>query len=104
MIICVELVPGGMEYAGFLPMFLDLADPDPAAKQIDKNYQHGGGWNPRQTPKWRHLGDHVIQYPGDPPLKPLLSMVLRDEEVIVYQYGIVGIFQLDGSFEVARCD
>jgi len=103
-IICVELVPGGMEYAGFLPMFLDLADPDPAAKQIDKNYQHGGGWSAYGAGKWAHKGDHAIKYPGDPVMKPYVEMEIRDEVVCVYDYGLVAIFQLDGTFEVSRCD
>jgi hypothetical protein len=102
MIIARELVPGGLEYAGILPAFFSHADPSPAREQIDANYRHGGGWH--AIDRFKHLGDYKIQYPGDPPLKPLVTIRLRDEVVMIYAYSMVGIFQPDGSFEVARID
>lgn len=91
-----------MEHLGFILGFFSEDNPDSAAKQIDKNYAHGGGWNPQ--PGFSLRKDCVLQYPGDPPLRPLARSTLRQEKIIFYPHAYVGIFQPDGSWEVARVD
>lgn len=45
-----------------------------------------------------------MTYPGDPPFKPLSAIRIRDELVVLYPYGYVGIVQPDGAFEISRMD
>ncbi len=97
------LKPGGLEAAGYIPEFLSDADPRPVAAQFNENYAHGGGWRPHQGFSMDAV-THVLHYPEDPPFRPLCEIMLRDETVYVYQYGIVAIVQKDGSFEAARMD
>lgn len=91
------------EMLGFLPGFLDDDDPDPAAKQIDKNYRHGGGWQPfggfRLDPDYR-----AIRYAGDPPMRALFGTMLRDERIIFYEAQWLAIIQPGGAFEISRVD
>jgi|KBSMisStandDraft_5_1062788.scaffolds.fasta_scaffold117912_2 hypothetical protein len=95
-----EMTP---EHLGLIPFWLSHDDPDPAWKQIDKNYGHGGGW--RHGDMNFHMdAHHVLRYPGDPPLNPLAQARLRDELIVFYDHAIVAIVQEDGSFEVARID
>jgi hypothetical protein len=97
-----EFMNGGFpEMLGFLPMFLSELDERPAAEQFDANYAHGGGWRPNE--KWSMKGE-VIQYPGDPALRPVAKTQLRDETILVYPYAFVAVVQKDGSFEIARMD
>jgi hypothetical protein len=86
---------------GFLPSFLSESDSRPAAEQIDAAYQHGGGW--QAFDGFTRVG-HQLQYPGDPPLKPVAMTMLRDEKIFVYPYSWVMILQPDESFVVARID
>ena len=90
------------EMLGLIPGMLDEDDPDSAAVQFDKHYQHGGGWRPFKG----HVltDDYCLQYPGDPPLKPLAWVKLRDEVVIIYEYEWVAVIQADKSLEVCRMD
>ena len=98
------LHPGAnADHVGLLPEFLDERDPRPAKEQFHQNYSHGGGWFPIQGFE-RDPRNNVLRYPGDPPLQPLARMRLRDEIILVYQYGFVAIIQKDGSFAVARMD
>ena len=92
------------EHLGLIPFWLSDDDPDPAWKQIDKNYQHGGGWTVSGGGKWRMDENHVLSYPGDPPLRPLARALLRDELILFYDHAMVAIEQPDKSFEVARID
>lgn len=90
------------ESLGMIPSFLSLDDPDSAVKQLDKNYQHGGGWHPL---KGMRADDKAhLHYPGDPPYKPIGVLEFRDELVVVYECSLVAVFQRDGSFEVSRMD
>jgi hypothetical protein len=91
-----------MEHLGFLPEFLSEDDPRPAKEQIHTNYQHGGGW--RTMKGFAHVGNLVLQYPGDPPFSPLAQTKLRDETIVFYPGEFVAIFQPDGSFEASRVD
>jgi hypothetical protein len=92
------------EHLGLIPFWINDDDPDPAWKQIDKNYGHGGGWR-HGTMNFKMAKDtHVLYYPGDPPLRPLAQAKMRDELVVFYDHAIVAIVQPDDSFEVARID
>jgi hypothetical protein len=89
---------------GWIPAFLSPDDPRPAREQFDERYAHGGGWRPMK--EW-HVGDAnlpTIQYPGDPALQPVAFTHFRDELICIYPHAWVGIFQLDGTFEVSRMD
>jgi hypothetical protein len=91
------------EHLGLIPGWITDKDPDPAWKQIDKNYQHGGGWR-HGTMGFTFRGDNTLEYPGDPPLHPLAETWLRDELILFYDHAIIAIVQPDRSFEVARID
>jgi hypothetical protein len=93
-----------MDNLGLIATFLDWDNPDPARKQLNDNYAHGGGWNPQPKFEMADPASGVLQYPGDPPLHPLFKAHLRDEIVRVYDYGYVSITQPDGTFEAARMD
>jgi len=89
---------------GYIPMWLDEDDPDPAWKQIDKNYKHGGGWHSSRTNSRAKMLGHVFYYPGDPPQHPLATARMRDEIIVFYPHAFVAIFQKDGSWDMARID
>jgi hypothetical protein len=89
-------------YVGLIPTFLDLDDPRPAAVQFQERYEYGGWRN--QDGLTAVDGTPVLQYPGDPPLKPIAMMALREEAIFVYLHGYVSIFQPDGTFEACRMD
>ena len=93
-----------VDHIGILPDMLDEADPRPAKEQFDTGYAHGGGWSPFGDGQWRVNDEYRIKYPGDPWLFPLAMMVLREEMILIYELGIVAIFQPDGTFEIARMD
>ena len=87
---------------GFLPDLISDQDPRPVAEQLETNYAHGGGWRPQEG---FTLGkDYVLTYPGDPPMKPLAMTNCRHELLCFYPYSYLGVFQPDGSFQVARVD
>ena len=90
------------DHVGFLPTFLDLNDPRPAAEQFQERYLYGG-WRPQEGfTKGRRR--YELLYPGDPPLTPIAAMQLGDETIMVYWHGYVAIWQQDGSFEICRMD
>lgn len=90
------------EVLGIIPEFIDDTDPRPLREQFNAKYI--GGWYPMQGFTLIDQETGVIQYPGDPPMKPLAWTVVGKERFFLYQYAFVGIFQEDGSFEVARMD
>lgn len=92
----------GPDHVGIIPLLLSEHNELPAAKQLNIAYAHGGGWHPMK--KWKLLDDNSIQYPGNPPYKPLAKMKLRDETIFVYESAWVAIVQPDRSFEVSRMD
>lgn len=94
------LAPGGEEACGFIPSFLCEDDPRKAREQFSEHY--AGGWHPMDG--FFMDEDMNIQYPGDPPHKPMASMTLRDEMIVVYHHGWVAIIQPDNSYEIARMD
>jgi hypothetical protein len=89
-------------FVGFIPTFLDLDDPRPAAEQFQERYVYGG-WRPQEGFTNRN-GTAILHYPGNPPFAPIAAMMLRDEMIFVYLHGYVSIFQKDGSFEACRMD
>ena len=99
----VVLLNGGTpDHVGMIPHWLDESDMRNARDQLDDHYQHGGGWRPFEGFKLNR--DKSIEYDGDPALKPLAIMKLRDEIVVMYQYGWVMILQPNGTFEICRMD
>jgi len=90
---------------GYLPDFIGEFNSEPIKDQIAANYAHGGGYSPYGKDKW--IFDPVrktLKYPGDPTLKPVAELQVRDELFIVYQYAVCAIVQKDGSFDVVRMD
>ena len=99
----VVLLNGGTpDHVGMIPHWLDEADMRNAREQLDDHYQHGGGWRPFEGFKLNR--DKSIEYDGDPALKPLAILKLRDEMIAIYQYGWVMILQPNGTFEICRMD
>ena len=94
---------GTIDDVGLIANFVSDDNPDPAAKQFDDNYQHGGGWRPFKGHKFDPM-TLELSYPGDPPMEPVATTNLRDEIIYVYPYAWVLILQKDGSFEVSRMD
>jgi hypothetical protein len=91
-----------MDHVGMIPYWLDESDPRPAAKQLDSCYSHGGGWHPFTGFKlWEN---NSLKYPGDPPLRPLAEMHLRQELILIYEHSWVVIIQPDRTFEACRMD
>jgi hypothetical protein len=90
------------EIAGFIPAFINDTDPRPLREQINERYRHGGGWQP--IPGFTL--DHAtleLTYPGDPTFVALYTATVRDEQFVIYDYGICVIRKGD-EFEVARLD
>lgn len=103
----IERAPRGMELTGYLPEILLSDDPRPFKEQIEERYSHGGGWSPFGTGKWVLAPtSQQLTYPGDPAYKPvaMLTQNANGQTAIVYQYGIVCIVNVDGSFDVLRMD
>lgn len=88
---------------GFIPDFFSEFDDRPAAVQLNENYQHGGGWRPQAKFKL-HQQSKALEYPGDPPMRPIAWTALRDEYIFLYPHAYVAIVQADGSFEAGRVD
>ena len=91
------------EYLGLLPEIIQSTDPLPVREQIAEHYAHGGGYSPMDG--WTlDTASNNISYPGDEPLIPRASLLVRDELVIVYDYAFVAIIQKNGDFAVQRMD
>lgn len=90
---------------GYIPYWLHAEDPDPAWKQIHKNYSHGGGWRSSKD-IWEDYYIHgdTLHYPGDPPLHPIAKTKLRDETILFYPHAWIVIKQSNGDWDVARID
>src|SRR5580700_6328976 len=85
---------GNLESIGLIPSFLAAEDPRPAKEQFDEQYC--SGWTPfkghTMNPLWE------LEYPGDPPTKPLAMTKLRYEVVVVYEHAWVAIINQDKQF------
>ena len=102
-VLVLDLRYAGPHSIGSIPDFLDLDDPRPAKEQFADRYAFGGGWRNR-TGLTAFKGTPVLKFPGDPPLKPIAMMALRDEAIFIYLGDYVSIFQPDGTFEACRMD
>ena len=92
-----------LDDVGLIPYMLDENDSDSAAKQLDKNYTHGGCWRPMEG--FTLNNKLQLCYPEDPPLDPLAMASLRDEVIIVYPHAWVVVRnQKTLKFEVCRMD
>lgn len=96
------------EMLGYLPCWLDPADPLCAVEQFDRHYRRFGGW--REVPGWQMIGEgrtcylQCVTYPSDP-IRPLLAkMQLRDETVLFFHGAYTAVQQADGSLSIARMD
>jgi hypothetical protein len=91
------------EHLGFIPTFLDAADPRPMREQFNERYC--SGWHSAPS-KLTLLDGRTLHYPGDPPLEPLARIELsgHKEFAYFYDYSMVAIIQPDGSFEACRMD
>ena len=62
---------------GLIPEMLSQDCPLPATAQLDRGYNHAGGWKPFSgftfDPKTQSL-----RYPGDPPMRPIAKATLRE--------------------------
>lgn len=96
------------EAAGYLPHILQADDPRPAAGQLADRYAHGGGYTPYPDGDWTYVpGDPAsLHYPGDPPFYEISRTVLplSGQLILLFQYSILAIVELDGSFAVTRAD
>lgn len=93
------------EHLGYLTEILMSDDPRPVADQLNDRYAHGGGYHPGT--RWSlNLGTLSLQYPGDPPLKPLarFRFPLSKEVAYLYDCQWLVIVQEDNSFAVTRVD
>lgn len=93
--------PNDFSIIGYLGDFLSEGDPRPAREQFNENYVYGG-WQPFEG---FTLGpDNSLNYPGDPPMRPIAKAKLRDELIFLYPHAWVAVIQPDRSFEVCRMD
>lgn len=90
------------DHIGMIPLWLSEHNLRPAKEQLGAAYGHGGGWDPFQG--FRLADNNSLTYPGDPALKPIAEMHLRDETILMYEHSWVAIIQPDRSFEVCRMD
>lgn len=90
------------DHVGGIPEMINESNPKSAKEQLHKGYLHGGGWQPFTG--FDLLTDNSLAYPGDPSLKPIAEMILRDELILVYEHAWVAVIQPDRSFEVCRMD
>ncbi len=90
-----------VDMLGFLPTWLDPADPRGAVDQFDEHYKRYGGWH--DVPGWELRADR-LSYPGDPDRPLIAKMRLRDETVMFFQGAWTAVVQPDGSYRVARLD
>lgn len=90
------------DHVGLIPDMLSEHNPKPAVQQLHDGYSHGGGWDPFNG--FKLAADNSLTYPGDPALKPIAEMKLRDELILVYEHSWVAVIQPDRSFEVCRMD
>lgn len=89
-----------MDHLGYIPGFLDDADPRGAVEQINTSYI--SGWSDFKG--FKMLPNRDLKYPGDPPTRLLAEAKLRDETLLFYDSAWMAVVQPDGSFRVARLD
>lgn len=90
------------EDLGLIPYFLNENAGGSAVEQLNRNYAHGGGFDP--FPGFTLGANNSLTYPGDPPMQPLAKIDFGAEQVFVYDYGWVAVVQPNRSFQVSRMD
>lgn len=91
-----------IESLGWIPTFIDARNPDTAQEQFNRSYSHGGGWQPLGG--WTMQDDGTLEYPEDPPLKPIAVVAVGEQTVRVYPHAWVSVRNPDGTYEVCRMD
>jgi len=92
-----------LDMLGLIPLWLNDEDERKAADQLDSHYQFGG-FKEHSIKGFKKVREYCLKYPGDPLLVPLAQTELRGELIFYYGYGIIAVFQPDGSYVVARFD
>jgi hypothetical protein len=93
-----------MDHLGLIPMLVHSTG-EPLKQQINRNYSHGGGWNPAGFSKMVfNPADCSAKYPGDPAMLPLASFDNQGEMLYFYDYAIVAVVDADGNAEFSRMD
>lgn len=92
-----------LEHLGFIPFWISEENPKGIADQIDDGYRFGG-FKAHPIKNFKVEREFCLKYPGDPLLKPLATLELRDETFVFYDHAICAVFQKDGSFVAARID
>ena len=94
---------------GFLPEFLDPADPRDSITQLDANYAHGGGWSDffgMTLVGWPLVAS--LTYPGEAGRLETFAEVaraqMRDESIVLFESDWVAVIQPDGAHRIARMD
>jgi hypothetical protein len=94
-----------LEMLGYLPQLIGTQFSGTVAEQLNENYAHGGGYHPFGEGQWRmNPATHILQYPGDPPFRPLAMTKIREETVYFYNSALLAIVQPDGKFAITRVD
>jgi hypothetical protein len=91
-----------LDMLGLIPLWLNENDPRGLVEQMDSGYGMGGFKYP--ITGFKEVREKCLKYPGDPVLKPLASLKLRDETLVFYDCAICAVFQKDGSFVAAKFD
>lgn len=97
---------------GFIPDFVDPADPRRAEDQFAERYC--GGWHGMKVGKggFTAFDDYTkLHYPGDPPLHALAEASIPassqrpQQRIVVYESAFVAIIDQDGAdWRVSRLD
>lgn len=74
--------------------------PDPIYRQLDLNYPKWQVYRPNM--QWELLPDDYLYHPNIGTQIPAASAWLRSEKILVYNWGLICIVQLDDSFTVGR--
>lgn len=90
-------------WIGFIPDFLSPDCEDSAAKQIGRNYKHGGGWRPLEGYSL-DLEPGIVTHSSGLQMRPIAAAVMRAEVIAIYPRGYVAIIQPNGVFEIAKVD
>ena len=91
------------KYFGWLFMIVLDDDPRTVEEQVDERFAHGGGMG-TTLPGWKHEGDGVLSYAGDPDMKPLAKTTHRTQTVYWHRHGWLLVVSEDGGFNVGRID
>lgn len=95
---------------GLIVQFLEPSDITPMWKQIDRNYQHGGGWRDFDGFEVGQRGDEfTLTYDGDPPYEERGRITFRDtvtdeEELLVIFDSAWVLWKKGDEHKIARID